>query len=109
MLGACLLFGRLSCRPTLDLKLNILELLSPSLPPAGRNPKNSEGLGFVKALRGVVASGGSKSSKIEGLGFLQPLLSGVVASDGKKFSKNEDLGFFKPPLRGVVAGGIHNT
>ena len=31
----------------------------------------------------VVASGGSKSSKIEGLGFLKPLQRGVVASPQK--------------------------
>ena len=36
----------------------------------------------------VVASGGSKSSKIEGLGFLKPLEWGVVASGGSKSSKS---------------------
>ena len=36
----------------------------------------------------VVASGRSKSSKIEGLGFLKPLQRGVVASGGSKSSKS---------------------
>ena len=36
----------------------------------------------------VVASGGSKSSKIEGLEFLKPLSRGVVASGGSKSSKS---------------------
>ena len=49
-----------------------------------------------------MASGGSKSSEIEGLGFLKPLLSGVVTSDGSESSKI-GLGFCKPLLKGVVA------
>ena len=53
----------------------------------------------------IVPSGGSKSSKIEGLGFLKPLLKGAVASGGPKSSKVEGLGFLKPLLRGIVASG----
>ena len=43
--------------------------------------------------------------EIEGLGFFKPLFSGVVASGGSKSSKNEDPGFVEPLLRGVVASG----
>ena len=61
-----------------------------------------EGLGFVEPLSsGVVASSGSQSSKIEGLGFSKPLLKGAVASGGSKPSIIEGLGFFKPLLRVV--------
>ena len=55
--------------------------------------------------RTVAASGVSKSSTIEDLGFFKPLFRGVVASGGSKSSQIEDLGCFKPLLRGVVASG----
>ena len=48
----------------------------------------------------VVASGGSKSSTIEGLGFLKPLLSDVVASGGPNSSTVEDLGCFSASIKG---------
>ena len=51
-------------------------------------------LAFFKPLwPTVVASGGSKSSIIEGLGFFEPLWPTVVASARSKSSKNEGLRF----------------
>ena len=63
-------------------------------------------LKFSKAsIEGAVASRGSKSSNIEGLGFVKPPWRIVFASSGSKPSKIEDLGFFKPLWATVVASG----
>ena len=100
----------------------------PSLPPAGRNPQKLKILDFKPLVRGVIASGGSKSLQIEGLGFFKPLWRIVVDSSGSKSSNNAGLEFlnlcggsFWPPasrnsqklkilgfkllLRGVIASG----
>ena len=53
----------------------------------------------------VVASGGSKSSTIEGLGNFKPLWRTVVASGGSKSATIEGLRFFKSLWRTVVASG----
>ena len=61
-----------------------------------------EGLRLFKPPgRTVVASGGSKSSKNQGVGFCRLLWPTVVASGGSKSSKNGGLGFFEP-LRPIV-------
>ena len=45
----------------------------------------------IRRILSIWHAGGSKSSKIGGLGFFNPLLRGVVASGGPRSSKIEDL------------------
>ena len=83
-----------------QLKVLDFQILSKgaSLPLAGRNPRKLKVLDFQSLLlRGVVASGGSNSSKLEGVLDFQSFCR-------SKSSKVEDLGFLKPLLRGAPAG-----
>ena len=70
----------------------------------GSNSSKNQGISFCYVLT-VVASGWSKSSKIDGIGFVKPLWPTVVASAGSKSSKIESLGFLKHLWPTIVASG----